>query len=121
MLGSYLRSGDKGLCVITGEFGPLASTHGTLVLAESGKLVSFDADSYGAPTLGLRGNDNAPEPERASHAYVTALMTLKERGQIAHIAGLLIVYWTEATGVAGRAWVDHRGDRGEPRHVCLRV
>jgi CRISPR-associated protein Csd1 len=97
-------AGEQGLCIVTGEIGPLATTHGTLVLGESGKLVSFDADSTALRHWGFEGNDNAPISERATHAYVTALKTLKERGQIANLAGLLIAYWTEAEGAAGRAW-----------------
>ena len=97
-------AGDKGLCLVSGEIAPLATTHGTLVLAESGKLVSFDADSTALRHWGYEGNDNAPISERASHAYVTALKTLKDRGQVALIAGLWIAYWTDAEGIAGRAW-----------------
>jgi CRISPR-associated protein Csd1 len=97
-------AGDEGLCLVTGKIGPLVSTHGTLVLAESGKLVSFDADSTALRHWGYEGSDNAPVSERASHAYLTALKTLKDRGQVAYLAGLSIAYWTEATGVAGRAW-----------------
>jgi CRISPR-associated protein Csd1 len=97
-------AGPEGLCLVSGETAPLATTHGTLVLAESGKLVSFDADSTALRHWGYEGNDNAPISERASHAYVTALKALKDRGQVAYLAGLSIAYWTEATGVAGRAW-----------------
>ena len=98
------NAGQEGLCLVSGEIAPLATTHGTLVLAESGKLVSFDSDSTALRHWGYEGNDNAPVSERASHAYVTALKTLKDRGQVAYLAGLSIAYWTEATGVAGRAW-----------------
>ena len=97
-------AGEEGLCLVTGETRPLASTHGSLVLGESGKLVSFDADSTALRHWGYEGSDNAPVSERASHAYVTALKTLKDRGQVAYLAGLTIAYWTEASGLTGRAW-----------------
>jgi CRISPR-associated protein Csd1 len=97
-------AGAEGLCLVTGETRPLVSTHGTLVLGESGKLVSFDADSTALRHWGYEGNDNAPVSEQASHAYITALKALKDRGHVANLAGLSIAYWTEATGAAGRAW-----------------
>jgi CRISPR-associated protein Csd1 len=54
---------DEGLCVVTGKIGRLVSTHGTLPLAESGKLVSFDLDSTALRHWGYEGNDNAPVSE----------------------------------------------------------
>ncbi|WP_296704407.1 type I-C CRISPR-associated protein Cas8c/Csd1 [Thiocapsa sp. UBA6158] len=92
-----------GLCLVTGEHGPLVQHHPTLPLGEMGKLISIDGDSTSLARWGYDGLDNSPMGRRATHAYSSALRALHQRRQYVRLAGLLVYYWSDAEGLATRA------------------
>jgi CRISPR-associated protein Csd1 len=106
---------DKGLCLVTGEEGPIARLHPSIKnIARPGqpipKLIAIDKDSTAFASFGKEQGANAPVTERAVHAYATALnalLSLKEgvdqkgyprwKNRV-QIGDATTVFWAEAEG-----------------------
>lgn len=85
-----------GLCIITGETGPIANTHpkisGLVPVGGSSmgsSLVSFDKDAFSS--YGLNQGANAGMLETVAVAYQIALNTLIAQGMT--LAGIRVAYW----------------------------
>lgn len=100
---NYLaRGGAEGLCLVTGERGPIARLHLDIkgvngAQSRGGKIVSFNRDAF--ESFAKRQGANAPVSERAAFAYTTALNTLLAPGsrQRVQIGDTTTVFWAEAT------------------------
>lgn len=93
-------SGPQGICQITGEYGPLATTHPKLPTIPGGMaagvcVVSNDKDAF--LSYGLDGAANAAIGYRAAEGYTRALAALIQqklfRSRIA-IGNTLFLFWT---------------------------
>lgn len=105
--------GTNGLCLVTGEQGPIARLHPSIkgVAGAQGfgaSIVSFDKGAF--KSFGKERGANAPVSERVAFAYTTALNTLLERGsrQRIRIGDTTTVFWAETSGdeARGRAAED---------------
>jgi CRISPR-associated protein Csd1 len=67
-----------GMCLVTGEIGPIARLHGDISNVTGqrnvGPLVSFNEEAF--ESYGKSQGANAPVSQHAAHAYATALNTL---------------------------------------------
>ncbi len=96
-----ISGGDEGLCLVTGEHGPLARVHpkvkGVRGAQSSGaSIVSFNEPAFNS--FGRRQGYNAPVSERAAFGYTTALNSLlsfDSRHRI-QIGDTTTVFWAEA-------------------------
>lgn len=107
-------SGDRGLCLVTGEEGPIARLHPAIkgvpgAQSSGASLVSFNLDAF--TSYGKEQGANAPVSERAAHAYATALNTLLSLSQgldpktkrprwknRIQIGDATTIFWAEAMG-----------------------
>ena len=107
---------SRGLCLITGDAGPIAELHqpsigGVLGAQTSGAyIVSFNANAY--ESYGLASGKNAPVSEIASFAYATGLNELLSRirgrdpkgrplySNRIQLADATTVFWAEAENAA---------------------
>jgi CRISPR-associated protein Csd1 len=102
-------TGDAGddapvRCLVTGEIGPPARTHGNIKRVPTAQtagaaLVSFNAEAF--VSQGLKQGENAPMSRAAAEGYVTALNWLLEgsplrrfRQGIAVGDDAVLVFWT---------------------------
>ena len=92
---------QEGLCLVTGERGPLARLHPPLkgvrgAQSSGARIVSFNLDAF--ESHAKQQGDNAPVSERAAFAYTTALNTLLARDsrQRIQIGDATTVFWAEA-------------------------
>lgn len=99
------RGGAEGLCLATGERGPVARLHpavkGVLGAQSSGaSIVSFNLDAF--ESFGKKQGANAPVSERAAFAYTAALnaMLARESRQRVRIGDATTVFWAEAAASA---------------------
>ncbi|NMD43784.1 MAG: type I-C CRISPR-associated protein Cas8c/Csd1 [Firmicutes bacterium] len=85
-----------GTCLITGEFGEIARTHGrTPINKDTKSLVGFQRNS-GYDSYGKEQAYNAPVIKSSEFAYVTALNTLlKSKTQRMLIGDASTVFWSE--------------------------
>lgn len=90
------KKDTAGLCIITGETGPIASTHpkiaGLVSVGGSSmgsSLVSFDKESF--RSYGLNQGANASMLETVAVSYQIALNTLIAQGMT--LAGMRVAYW----------------------------
>jgi CRISPR-associated protein Csd1 len=85
-----------GLCIITGENGIIARTHGkTPINKDSKTLVGFQKNS-GYDSYGKEQGYNAPISKTTEFAYTTALNTLlKSDKQRIMIGDAVTVFWSE--------------------------
>ena len=95
------RGGSEGLCLVTGDRGPVARLHpavkGVRGAQSSGaSIVSFNLDAF--ESFDKRQGANAPVSERAAFAYTTALNALLVPGsrQRIQIGDTTTVFWAEA-------------------------
>lgn len=83
-------------CLITGEYGEIARTHGrTPINKDTKSLVAFQKNS-GYDSFGKEQCYNAPICKSAEFAYTTGLNTLlKSKGQRIRIGDATTVFWSE--------------------------
>lgn len=90
------ESVEKGLCLITGEYAPIARLHGNVRGFGKDKptLVGFNQPAF--ESYGKKQGMNAPVSETATFKYVTALNSLMD-DPMHHIKlhGDRIVFWAE--------------------------
>jgi CRISPR-associated protein Csd1 len=88
--------GKSGVCLVTGEYGIIARTHGRTPIDKDAKsLVGFQKNS-GYDSYGKEQGYNAPIIQSTEFAYVTALNTLlKSTTQRMQIADATTVFWSE--------------------------
>lgn len=88
------READQGICLITGDYGPLERLHPTIKLHGSGlALVSFNISS--STSYGKSQGENAPVGRRAAFEYTAALNWLLGSAQMTDIGPVTYVFWTE--------------------------
>jgi CRISPR-associated protein Csd1 len=97
--------GTEGLCLISGERGPLARLHPSIKGVRGGQssgasLVSFNRDAFAS--YGKEQGANAPVSEAAAAAYTTALNHLlrQDSRNRVQIADTSIVFWAESAAPA---------------------
>lgn len=97
--------GEDGLCLVSGETGPIERLHpkikGVMGAQSSGaSLVSFNNDAY--ESFGKAQGDNSPVSRKAAFAYGTALNALLARGSARNIrvADTTVAFWAEAPDAA---------------------
>ena len=83
-----------GRCLVSGEYGQIARTHGrTPINKDTKSLVSFQKNA-GYDSYGKEQCYNAPVCKSVEFAYTTALNTLlKSRNQRLQVAGAATVFW----------------------------
>jgi CRISPR-associated protein Csd1 len=86
----------KGTCLVTGEKGVIARTHGkTFINKDSWSLVGFQK-KRGYDSYGKEQGFNAPIIKSTEFAYVTALNTLLKSGtQRFQVGDTTILFWSE--------------------------
>lgn len=91
--------GLEGRCLVTGRYGEIARTHGTLqgvqgAQSSGAALVSFNAPAF--ESYGKEQSYNAPVSSYAVYAYSTALSyLLADRDHTSTIGDATIAYWSE--------------------------
>jgi CRISPR-associated protein Csd1 len=85
-----------GLCLVTGERGEIAKTHGrTPINKDTKSLVAFQKNA-GYDSYGKEQCCNAPVSKSAEFAYTTALNTLlKSKRQRIRVGDAAAVFWSE--------------------------
>ena len=98
--GDGADEGVKGICLITGDFAPIARIHpaikGVTGAQSSGAaLISFKPPAF--TSYGKEQSYNAPVSESAARAYTTALNYLlqREHGQKVQVGDTSLVFWAE--------------------------
>lgn len=93
-------AGPEGICLISGERGPIARIHpaikGVTGAQSSGAaLVSFNCDSF--ESYGKKQSFNAPVSKSSARAYTTALNYLlqPDHKQTVQIGDTSLVFWAE--------------------------
>lgn len=93
-------SETKGMCLVTGEYGPVARLHQSIkgvpgAQTSGAALVSFNLEAF--KSYGKEQNFNAPIGEQAAFAYCTALNWLlgKTSRQKIVLGETTVVFWTE--------------------------
>lgn len=86
----------KGRCLVTGEWGDIARTHGRTPIDKDTKcLVGFQKNS-GYDSYGKEQGYNAPVIKSTEFAYVTALNTLlKSKAQRILVGDAVTVFWSK--------------------------
>jgi CRISPR-associated protein Csd1 len=123
--GERQKSGPQGICQITGELGPLPTSHAGRISGVPGgmsggvSLVSYDKAAF--ESYGLDGAANAGVGYRASDGYLRALTSLVQdklpgRPKTSlKIGNVLFLFWTrQPTGTADLMQLD----RPEPDQVA---
>lgn len=92
---------EEGLCLVTGEPGPLARLHPTVkgvrgAQSSGASVVSFNLPAF--DSFGRRQGYNAPVSERAAFGYTTALNALLsfDSRQRIQVGDTTTVFWAEA-------------------------
>jgi CRISPR-associated protein Csd1 len=90
---------NKGVCIITGEYGPIAVLHTkTPILGgdSNGKLVSFK-EKKGYDSYNKQQGLNAPVSKKAEDAYTTALNVLlgRDSKNKFKIADTSVIFWSK--------------------------
>ncbi len=109
------EDGAGGLCLVTGETGPVARLHpairGVMGAQSSGaSLVAFNAEAY--ESLGKAQGDNAPVSQAAAFAYGAALNALLERQpqgaptRNLRVGDTTVVFWAEAEAPEAADWAE---------------
>jgi CRISPR-associated protein Csd1 len=98
-------SPETGQCLVTGEIGPIARLHTSVVGFGQTKptLVGFNQSSFKSYNLTRKGGDgkdsngpNAPVSETAMFKYTTALNALLSDGRhLVRLADTKVVFWAE--------------------------
>ncbi|MDR2212575.1 MAG: type I-C CRISPR-associated protein Cas8c/Csd1 [Pseudomonadales bacterium] len=128
----------EGLCLITGERGPLARLHppikgvkGKGAQSSGASIVSFNLDAFGS--YGKHQGENAPISEQAAFAYTTLLNHLLRHGednrQRLQIGDATVVFWAEAEDAQQaqaaeslfQLLIDHRSDDAQEAEKLHRV
>ncbi|MFW6334980.1 MAG: type I-C CRISPR-associated protein Cas8c/Csd1, partial [Desulfosalsimonas sp.] len=93
-------SGESGLCLATGQYGPIAKLHPSIKGVRGAKtsgayLISFNMDAFSS--YGKRQGDNAPVSREAAFAYATALNHLlrHDSPQKVQVGDATTVFWSE--------------------------
>ncbi len=96
-----------GRCLVTGEVGPIARTHGqTSINKDTKSLVAFQRQS-GYDSYGKEQCFNAPISKRAEFAYTTGLNTLlKSRSQRVSVGDASVVFWASRDSRLEHAMAD---------------
>jgi len=86
---------DIGLCLVTGERGEIAKTHGrTPINKDTKSLIAFQRHA-GYDSYGKEQGYNAPVSKTAEFAYTTALNTLlKSKRQHVRVGDATAVFWS---------------------------
>lgn len=124
---SRMESGVVGVCLVSGEQGPIARLHPSIknvrgAQSSGAALVSFNAKAF--LSYGKDQNFNAPVSEEIAFAYTTGLNHLLRRGsrQKVQIGDATTVFWTErespAEGFLGLA-LDPGEDAGQLSQLRL--
>jgi CRISPR-associated protein Csd1 len=102
-LSGSAQSSQQGICLVTGEQGPLARLHpaikGVMGAQSSGaSIVSFNLESF--TSYGKEQGENAPISEQVAFAYTTVLNHLLRRDsrQQLRIGDATVVFWAQASG-----------------------
>lgn len=88
----------QGLCLVTGEQGPIARLHPSIkgvrgAQSSGAAIVSFNQSSFAS--YGKDQGDNAPVSEFATFAYTTALNALLAGKNRVQIGDASVVFWAE--------------------------
>lgn len=114
--GTWRSGGEKaaepeGMCLITGEFGPVAALHdppikGVAEAQSSGaKLVSFNCKSF--ESYGKEQSYNSPVSPAAAFAYCNALnYLLSSSSNRLRIGDATTVFWTDAPSTEQSAFLE---------------
>ncbi|PJK29221.1 type I-C CRISPR-associated protein Cas8c/Csd1 [Minwuia thermotolerans] len=104
-------AGAEGMCLVTGEVGPIAELHPAIKGVPGGQmagtaLVSFNLDAFNS--FGKKQGANAPVSEQAAFRYTTALNHLLasdwRHGNRIMVGGdTTVVFWAEAPDAARAA------------------
>lgn len=96
--------GSVGVCLVTGDTGPLARLHPSIkgvngAQSAGASIVSFNLDSFAS--YGKSQGDNAPVSKQAAFAYTTVLNYLLRRDphnrQRLQIGDTSVVFWAQAS------------------------
>ena len=112
-----------GICLITGEFGPVARLHPRTSLPSpksksNAKIVSFQKN-MGFDSYGKQQSFNAPVGQKAAFAYTTALnqMLSRDSRQKLQVGDATMVFWAEKKNEMENVFADFFGvqpAKGEP-------
>ena len=99
---AYQSEGDgpQGICLVTGELGPVESVHPAIknvagAQSSGAALVSFNAPAF--CSYGKEQNLNAPTGKYAAFAYTSALNALlADREHIFRVGDATVVYWARS-------------------------
>ncbi|MFW6082120.1 MAG: type I-C CRISPR-associated protein Cas8c/Csd1, partial [Desulfosalsimonas sp.] len=93
-------AGEPGLCLATGQYGPIAKLHPSIKGVRGAKssgayLISFNMDAFSS--YGKRQGNNAPVSREAASAYATALNHLlrQDSPQKVQVGDATTVFWSE--------------------------
>ncbi len=93
-------SGESGLCLATGQYGPIAKLHPSIKGVRGAKtsgayLISFNMDAF--LSYGKRQGNNAPVSREAAFAYTAALNHLlrQDSPQKVQVGDATTVFWSE--------------------------
>lgn len=96
------EAGNEGLCLVTGERGPIARLHPSIknvrgAQSSGANIVSFNLDAF--TSYGKGQGLNAPVSERVAFGYTTALNHLLRRDSpnSVRIGDTTTVFWAEST------------------------
>ena len=97
----YSAAGDgpKGICLVTGEYGPVEAVHPAIknvagAQSSGAALVSFNAPAF--CSYGKEQNLNAPTGKSAAFAYTTALNhLLADRDHVYRVGDATVVCWAK--------------------------
>ncbi|NLW90920.1 MAG: type I-C CRISPR-associated protein Cas8c/Csd1 [Syntrophomonadaceae bacterium] len=118
------KTGKVGVCLVTGETGVIARTHGRTPIDKDAKsLVGFQKNS-GYDSYGKEQGYNAPIIQSTEFAYVTALNTLlKSKNQRLKIGDASTVFWSKkpSTFESAFAFFFKEPDKEDPDAGTQRV
>lgn len=102
------EAADKQVCLVTGEFGPVARLHPAIKgvwggQSSGGSIVSFNLDAF--TSYGHEQGDNAPVSEAAAFAYTTALNRYLQRDSKhrIQIGDASTVFWADSSDAESAA------------------
>lgn len=87
--------GLSGYCLVTGEYGVIARTHGRTPIDKDTKCLVGIQKNSGYDSYGKEQGYNAPIIKSTEFAYVTALNTLLKSSQRLQISDAATVFWAQ--------------------------
>lgn len=85
----------RGICLVTGEEGAIARTHGDVKVSKDTKALVGIQKNSGYDSYGKEQGYNAPIIKSTEFAYVTALKTLLSSKQRLQVGDATTVFWSE--------------------------